>query len=32
VSARYNHGFRSGQIEAPQGYFSLNVGLTFIEW
>ena len=30
VAARYNYGLESGQIKAPQGYFSLNVGITVI--
>ena len=31
VAAKYCHGFQSGQIDAPQGFFSLNLGFTFMD-
>lgn len=29
ISARYNQGFKAGDFESAQSYFSLNVGFTF---
>ncbi len=29
ISGRYNHGFKAGDFESAQSYFSLNVGFTF---
>jgi outer membrane protein W len=29
VSAKYYHGFKSGKMDAAQGYFSLGAGLAF---
>ena len=29
VSGKFNHGFKAGDLDAAQSYFSLNIGLAF---